>query len=234
MSRSIRRGALAATAIAFSLAALTACGAGSSASTLQVKPDNAATHVGEIKIQNANVITQPEGSEGSAVIAAKIFNNGDKDQVLESVTVEGSREKVKLSPAKGTGPLTVPAGGALILGGEGNPSAVLATGNEAMRDGDVQDVVFDLSRTGEVELQAFVVPATHYFEGFGPTAVPTPSRSASPSTLPADGEDQEAEEGTSEDEEDELNGDDAGTQQSPAAGASASAGHATGGTSAGH
>ncbi|MEV6318942.1 DUF461 domain-containing protein [Streptomyces sp. NPDC051776] len=189
MSRSIRRGALAATAIAFSLAALTACGAGNSASTLQVKPDNAATHIGDIKIQNANVITQPEGTEGSAVIAAKIFNNGDKDQVLKSVTVEGSKEKVKLSPAKGTGPLTVPAGGALILGGEGNPSAVMATGSESMRDGDVQNVVFDLSETGEVKLQAFVVPATRYFEGFGPTAVPTPSRSASATTSPGAGED---------------------------------------------
>ncbi|MGP3928198.1 DUF461 domain-containing protein [Streptomyces sp. 8N616] len=219
MSRSIRRGALAASAIAFSLATLSACGAGNSASTLQVKPDNAATHVGEIKIQNANVITQPEGTEGPAVVAAKIFNNGQEDQTLESVTVEGSGERVKLAPAKGTGPLTVPAGGALTLGGEGNPSAVLAGGSESLRDGDVQEVVFNLSQTGAVRLQAFVVPATSYFEGFGPTAVPTPSRTASPTGSPRRG----AEEEGATEEEGAANGDKAGTHRSPGAGESADA-----------
>lgn len=77
MSSSLRRGALAAAAIAFSIASLAACGAGSDAQTLGVKPDNAATTVGDIKVQNALVITQPDAtSTGPAVISATVFNNG--------------------------------------------------------------------------------------------------------------------------------------------------------------
>jgi hypothetical protein len=186
MSRSLRRGALAATAIAFPLAALSACAAGNSASTLQVKPDTAATAVGGIKIQNVNVITEPDGAQGPAVVTAKIFNDGPKDETLDSITLPDSGDKVKLSPAEGRGPLTVPAGGSLVLGGEGNPSAVIAKSSEATRNGDVQGVVFQLSETGKVKLTAIVVPATGYYEDFGPTVAPGSSRT-SPS--PAAGED---------------------------------------------
>ncbi|MEV0502066.1 DUF461 domain-containing protein, partial [Streptomyces spectabilis] len=97
MSRSLRRGALAATALAISLASLTACGAGNNAQTIEIKPDNAATAVGDIKIQNAMIITQPDReSTGPAVVAATVFNNGRTDQVLESVTVDGTGKKAAL------------------------------------------------------------------------------------------------------------------------------------------
>ncbi|MET8681938.1 DUF461 domain-containing protein [Streptomyces sp. NPDC004647] len=223
----LRRGALAVTAIAFSLVSLSACGAGTTASTLQVKPDNAATAVGDVKIQNVNVISQPRGSEGPAVVTGKIFNNGAKAQILESITVEGAASKVKLSPPKGSGPLTVPAGGTLILGGAGNASAVLARSGESFRDGDVQPVVFDLSETGEVRLTAFVVPAQDFFKDFGPSTLPTPSAPAkpggspsgsatpggSPSPTPAD---EEAENGEEAESEDGPNGDTAGASESAA------------------
>ncbi|MFB7505704.1 DUF461 domain-containing protein, partial [Streptomyces broussonetiae] len=60
MSSSLRRGALAASAIVFSIASLAACGAGNDSQTLEIKPDNAATKVGNIKVQNALIITQPD------------------------------------------------------------------------------------------------------------------------------------------------------------------------------
>lgn len=73
MSSSLRRGALAAAAIAFSIASLAACGAGHNAQTLEIKPDNAATSVGDIKVQNAVVITQPDlESTGPAVVSAMV------------------------------------------------------------------------------------------------------------------------------------------------------------------
>lgn len=181
----LRRGGLAAAAIAFSLASLSACAAGSSASTLQVRPDNPEAKVGVIRIQNANVITEPHGAKGPAVVTGKIFNNGHKDQTLDSITLQGTASKVRLHPAKGSGPLTVPAGGALILGGKGNASAVIPNGSRSVTDGDVQQVVFQLSDTGAVKLGAFVVPATSYFTKFGPSTVPTPSASASPSGSPS-------------------------------------------------
>ncbi|WP_405899062.1 DUF461 domain-containing protein [Streptomyces sp. NBC_00727] len=180
MSRSLRHGALAATAIAFSFTALTACGAGNNAQTLEVRPDNAATSAGTIKIQNVNVITQPErDAKGPAVVSATVFNTGSKAETLDSITLTGSSGSVQLNPAEGSGPVVVPAGGRVVFGGKGNASAVIENGDEATQTGNVQPLVFKFSRTGEVSLGASVVPATHYFKGFGPSALPEPSKTPS-------------------------------------------------------
>ncbi|MFF0556532.1 DUF461 domain-containing protein [Streptomyces sp. NPDC004266] len=191
MSRSLRRGALAATALVFSVAALSACGAGNDAQTLEVRPDNAAVTVDDVKVQNALVITQPlPGAKGPAAVSATVFNNGRLPQTLDSISLPGMRATVTLKAAEGTGPIVVPAQGSVTIGGEGNASAVIENGSEAARDGDAQKVVFKLSRTGDVALNAFVVPAKSYFKDYGPTVVPalpeaaptaTPSSSASPS-----------------------------------------------------
>ena len=51
---------------------------------------------------------------------------------------------------------------------------------------NVQSVVFKFSRTGDVTLRAFVVPATSYFKGFGPSSLPvTPT--GTPATPSASG-----------------------------------------------
>ncbi|MFF8032643.1 MULTISPECIES: DUF461 domain-containing protein [unclassified Streptomyces] len=187
MSSSLRRGALAAAAIAFSIASLSACAAGNNAQSLQIQPDNASAAVGQIKVQNAMVITQPDlESTGPAVIAATLFNEGRTDQTLESVTVPGAGETVELTPAEG-GSLTVPAGGSLILGGEGNASAVLSGSREAVRDGNAQKITFTFSETGDVSLRALVYPAEHHFTSWGPTEAPAaPGSSDGSSEEPAD------------------------------------------------
>ncbi|WP_406170827.1 DUF461 domain-containing protein [Streptomyces sp. NBC_00996] len=173
MSSSLRRGALAAAAIVFSIASLAACGAGNDAQTLEVKPDNAATTVGDIKIQNALVITQPDlQSTGPAVVSATLFNNGRTDETLDSITLTSSGTAAQLKPAKGTGKLVVPAGGSLLIGGEGNASAVLPNGHEAVQDGSVRQVAFAFSKAGDVKLSAFVVPAESYFSKWGPSNIP--------------------------------------------------------------
>ncbi|MEU0285432.1 DUF461 domain-containing protein [Streptomyces sp. NPDC052492] len=204
MSSSLRRGALAAAAIAFSITALSACAAGNNAQTLQIKPDNAATTVGDIQVQNATVITQPDlESTGPAVVSATLFNSGDKDQTLESVTVPGTGKTAELTPAEG-GDLVVPAGGRLILGGEGNASAVLPSSREAVQDGNAQKITFTFSETGEVSLRAIVFPAENFFESWGPSQAPAAGASASPSAEnsgePADGATGEAEGDTAGDE----------------------------------
>ncbi|MFF5534296.1 DUF461 domain-containing protein [Streptomyces cinerochromogenes] len=178
MSSSLRRGALAASAIVFSIASLAACGAGNNSQTLEIKPDNAATSVGAIKIQNALVITQPDlESTGPAVISATLFNSGRSDQTLQSITVEGSGTSAELKPAKGQS-LTVPAGGSLVVGGKDNASATLPSGREAVKDGNAQKLTFTFSKTGKVSLSAFVVPATSYFDKWGPSQIPSASASA--------------------------------------------------------
>ncbi|MCX4455049.1 copper chaperone PCu(A)C [Streptomyces sp. NBC_01340] len=189
MSSSLRRGALAAAAIAFSLASLAACGAGNNAQTLEVKPDNAATSVGDIKIQNALVITQPDTtSTGPAVVSATVFNNGTTPQTLDSVKIGGDGV-AQITPAKGGGKLTIPAGGHVTLGGEGNASAALTNPGAAVKDGNAQPITFTFSKTGDVKLRAFVVPAESYFSKWGPTNIPaapgaTATGSATPSKSP--------------------------------------------------
>ncbi|MGC0376505.1 DUF461 domain-containing protein [Streptomyces sp. SAI-229] len=182
MSSSLRRGALAAAAIAFSIASLSACAAGHNAQTLEIQPDNASTTVGDIKVQNATVITQPDlESTGPAVVSATLFNEGRTDQTLESVTIPGTGKTAELSPAEG-GSLTVPAGGSLILGGEGNASAVLPSSREAVQDGNAQKVTFTFSKTGDVSLRAIVFPAEHFFKSWGPTEeAAAPDASTEPS-----------------------------------------------------
>ncbi|WP_329533557.1 copper chaperone PCu(A)C [Streptomyces sp. NBC_01450] len=186
MSSSLRRGALAAAAIAFSLASLAACGAGNNAQTLEVKPDNAATSVGDIKIQNALVITQPDTtSTGPAVVSATVFNNGTTPQTLDSVKIGGDGV-AQITPAKGGGKLTIPAGGHVILGGEGNASAALTNPGAAVKDGNAQPITFTFSKTGDVKLRAFVVPAESYFSKWGPTNIPAaPGATATGSATPS-------------------------------------------------
>ncbi|MEU6538139.1 copper chaperone PCu(A)C [Streptomyces sp. NPDC047000] len=185
MSSSLRRGALAASVIAFSVASLAACGSGNNSQILQIKPDNAATGVGAIKIQNAIVITQPAGgASGPAVISATLFNSGSKAQTLDSVSVEGDGS-AELTAAGGKGSVTVPAGGSLVLGGAGNASAALKSPGANVADGNAQKVTFTFSETGAVSLRAFVVPAESYFTKWGPSSIPTPSASASAAASPS-------------------------------------------------
>ncbi|MEU9570220.1 DUF461 domain-containing protein [Streptomyces massasporeus] len=186
MSSSLRRGALAAAVTAFSIASLAACGAGNNAQTLEIQPDNAATSVGDIKVQNAIVITQPDlESTGPAAVSATVFNSGKSAETLESITLPGTGKTAELKPAKG-GSLSIPPGGSLILGGKDNASAILPSSREAVQDGNAQKVTFTFSKTGAVSLRAFVVPAEHYFKEWGPSEVPAaPGASSSPSGSPS-------------------------------------------------
>ena len=195
MSSSLRRGALTGAAIVFSIASLSACGAGNDAQTLGVRPDNAAVAVDSLKLQNVTVITQPKpDAKGPAAVTLTVFNEGDKPQTLESISLPGSKAQVKLTPAEGSGSVSVPAQGRVIIGGEGNATAVIENGSQEMDHGVVREVVFRFSETGNVSVKALVVPATNYFKEWGPSEVPSPpeqSPSGSPSateTAPADSE----------------------------------------------
>ncbi|RII13811.1 hypothetical protein DSC45_22925 [Streptomyces sp. YIM 130001] len=194
--RTLRRGAIAASVLALSIGALTACSAGNNAQTLGVQPDDAAATVDDIQVQGAMVVTQPDlKSTGPAAVAATIYNNGDKAQTLDSITVDGTPKAATLKPAKGGGKITVPADGYVVIGGAENASAVLPSSRGSVVDGNAQRVTFTFSKTGKVQLRTFVVPAKSYFGQVGPTEIPKapdakPSKPARPTdgTTPADGE----------------------------------------------
>ncbi|MFF3889213.1 DUF461 domain-containing protein [Streptomyces sp. NPDC001914] len=187
MSSSLRRGSLAAAVIAFSIASLAACGAGTDAQTSEIKPDNAATSVGVIKVQNALVITQPDvKATGPAVVSATLYNNGTTAQTVDSINVAGEGT-AQIKAADGKSKLTVPAGGSVVLGGKGNASAVLSSPSETVLNGSVQKVTFAFSETGDVSLSAFVVPAESYFSGWGPSDIPSaPATSSAPAASPSE------------------------------------------------
>ncbi|MDI5969512.1 hypothetical protein POF50_009180 [Streptomyces sp. SL13] len=184
MSSSLRRGVLAAV-ITLSIAPLAAaCGVGQDPQSLEVKPDSVATTVGDIEIQNAFIITEPQGS-GAAVFTGRVFNNSTSAQQLTSITVQGSAAQAKLTGADGkAGPITIPANGSVALGGKGNPVAELS-GSQGLDVGGFQKAVLDFSSTGQVTVDPAVVPAEHYFAPYGPSVEATPSTAALPSTLPS-------------------------------------------------
>lgn len=213
MRSSLRRGSLAATAAVLSIATLAACGAGNRAQTLQIKPDNAATTVGDIKIQNVNIVTA-EG-EDDAVVSARLFNEGRRDQILTSIGLPGSDARVELAPAEDRQQLVVPAGGTLALGGTGHASAVIPEAEAAgISNGSARPIVFDLSRTGQIELRATVVPATGPYASWGPSA---PADSPEPEETAADEASPGAttEEAATEPAEDTGNSPDASAEAAP-------------------
>ncbi|MGV9450059.1 DUF461 domain-containing protein [Streptomyces sp. NPDC003635] len=226
MSSSLRRGVIAAAAITFSILPLAACGAGNNAQTLEIKPDNAATTVGDIQVQNAVIVTQPDPEAGGpAAVAATLFNNGSTPQKLESITVDGADEPTELKAAKGKS-LTIPAGGSLILGGADNASAVLSSTPEDVKDGNAQKVTFTFSETGEVSLRAFVVPAESYFTGWGPTEVPAaPSEEPTGEATATATETGEPEEGASGSPADTATPTDAASGSATATESHAASGH---------
>jgi hypothetical protein len=179
VSSSLRRGTLAATVLALSVASLSACSAGSNAPTEQIQPDNAMTQVKQIKIQDVQVITTGMAG-GQATITGRVFNNADRAETLKSITLGGSMGGVTLHPAKGKS-LQVPAHGWLTLGGKHHASAVIDDPKAAgIKNGEAQKVVFHLSRTGAVSLRGLVVPVEHGLQRFGPSPAPS-APSVSPS-----------------------------------------------------
>ncbi|MFB7668045.1 DUF461 domain-containing protein [Kitasatospora sp. NPDC056138] len=186
MSRSLRRGAIAALVLA-AIVPLSACAAGNTPDTLQIKPDNAATAIGQnLKLNNIVVVTKADAigdQTGPANVSVNIANSGTTPETLQSVTV-GEGAPATFTDAKGA-PVTevvVPAGGSVLLGGQGQPAAHLASA--AAKVGGFAPVTFSFAKAGKVTAQAQVSPATGLYAAFGPTvaaAPPVPSASASAS-----------------------------------------------------
>jgi len=159
VSRSLRRGAVAAIVLA-AIVPLAACAAGNDASTLEIKPDNAATAIGtDVKLNNIVVVT-PKGSageySGAAALTVNIANtSGDP--------IEG---------------ITLKPGQSVLIGAEGGPTAGVKTSDLSV--GGYAKTSFTFKNAGEVSANANVQPADGLYEGFGPKAA-APSATASPS-----------------------------------------------------
>lgn len=193
MSRSIRVGSIAAIA-ALAIASLSSCSAGNNAETLEIKPDNASATLGtDLLLNNIVVVTGDESSgehTGPANVSVNISNTGAEPAELQSIVV-GDGATAVFADEKGAplSTIVVPPGGAVLLGGEGNPSARVASAS--VHVGGFVPTAFAFKNGEKVATEAAVSPNKGLYKGWGPTASPAavPSKAAgSPSagaTTPA-------------------------------------------------
>ncbi|MEV0533650.1 DUF461 domain-containing protein [Kitasatospora sp. NPDC050463] len=183
MSRSIRVGSIAAIA-ALAIASLSSCSAGNQAETLEIKPDNASATIGtDLLLNNIVVVTGDESSgehTGPANVSVNISNTGAEAVELQSVVV-GDGATAVFADEKGA-PLStvvIPAGGAVLLGGTGNPTARVASAT--VHVGGFVPTAFAFKNGEKVATQAAVSPNKGLYKGWGPTASPAaaPSKAAS-------------------------------------------------------
>ncbi|WP_282206099.1 DUF461 domain-containing protein [Kitasatospora fiedleri] len=180
MSRSLRRGAVAAIVLA-AIVPLAACAAGNDASTLQIKPDNAATAIGsDVKLNNIVVVT-PGGTAGEytgpANVTVNVANTGDGPEVLTSLKVGDTAAKLTDKSGAAVDSIALAPGESVLLGAEGGPLA--AVPNADVSVGGYVKTTFTFKNAGEVSANANVQPADGLYEGYGP-AKASPSAPASP------------------------------------------------------
>ncbi|WAL72480.1 DUF461 domain-containing protein [Kitasatospora sp. YST-16] len=183
MSRSLRRGAVAAIVLA-AILPLAACATGNDASTLQIKPDNAATSVGDgVKLNNIVVVTEA-GSAGAytgpATVTVNIANAGATDDVLTSVKIGDATAKLTDENGAPVSTVDLKVNQSVLLGAQGSPVAQVSSSQLSV--GGYVKTTFTFAKAGEVSAQANVQPAVGSYEAFGPKkAAPSPSASASAS-----------------------------------------------------
>lgn len=195
MSRSLRRGSIAAIA-AIAIASLSSCAAGNTPDTLQIKPDNAAATLGtNIRLNNIVVVTGEHASgdhTGPANVVVNIANTADTPAELQSVTVGGAAATFADAAGAPLSSIVVPAGGAVAIGGQGNPDATVASAT--VHVGGFAPTVFTFKDGQKVEAQAAVSPDSGehgrgLYKGYGPTPSPTvtPAKTTPGATAPATG-----------------------------------------------
>lgn len=186
MSRSLRRGAIAVIALA-AILPLSACAAGNSPETLQIKPDNAATSIGNnLKLNNIVVVTAAGADSehaGPAHLTVNISNSGQTAEKLQSITIGEGVTATFADPSGAALPeIVIPAGGAVLLGGEGQPVAKVSSAK--LEVGGFAPTAFSFATAGKVATEAQVHPAEGMYKSFGPSTAPHASASPDASGSP--------------------------------------------------
>jgi hypothetical protein len=172
VSRSLRRGAVAALIIA-TAPVLAACSAGDGAATLQVKPNAAATTLGSLKLNGINVITATDGSD-RANVSVNIANTSSAVEILTSVSAGGASATL-------SGPAVIPPQRSLLLSGPGEVSATVS--GFTATPGQNTPVTFTFANAGTVTIPALVSAGTGAYALYAP-AVVVPTPTASTTALP--------------------------------------------------
>ena len=171
------RRTISAIVIAALAVSLSGCGAGNNASTRQVKQvtDGAEGSIvkdgNNIKILNLLIVAAPGGN---AVLVGTVINNGDKDDALLGVAINGST-------ANYTGNSILPKNVPIIFEGERANAKVVLPGFGGSAGSNVKVSMF-FGQAGEITLNAIVREARDEYAGIsGAISVPMISPSPTPS-----------------------------------------------------
>jgi hypothetical protein len=173
VSRSIRRGALAAAVAVMTCTVLSGCASGFSAETTQIKDvaEGANGSVGDINLRNMLLVTSEDQS--TAGVVGAIVNHGSAEDSLTAVTVDGVS-------ATGGLPAPVEPNQLLILGSQKGQVQVTVSDIKS-KPGDMANVVLKFRDAGDVSLQVLVEPPVEGYKSWAPSPSPSPSASVSPS-----------------------------------------------------
>lgn len=119
----------------------------------------------DIKVQDATLVTGPEGQSGVASLVMTLINEGEMPDALVKVTTEPattSSQKV---------PIAVKSGASVQVGGSAAEQIVLT--GVSVTPGSYATVTFSFERAGSETRSVAVVPAVGYYEGYGPAAALT-------------------------------------------------------------
>jgi copper(I)-binding protein len=167
-------------ALALLIAAATAgCEAGLNAPTLQYHEaaGGAYGNANGIKISNVYVLGAPSGSSlpagSSAGVFLGLFNGGNDDDALVSVSAPGYASSVHLSG----GTISLPVQAPVYLTGP-EPTVVLTNLTKTLTAGDVVPLTLTFQRAGSVQLQVPVQPRSFFYGTDSPA--PTTTATATP------------------------------------------------------
>jgi copper(I)-binding protein len=115
-----------------------------------------------IKVQDATLVTGPEGESGVASLVMSIINEGELPDALVRVTTEPATTSSQKTP------IAIRPGSSVRVGGPATDQIVL-TGLK-VAPGSYATVTVTFERAGSETRKVAVVPAVGYYEGYGPAA----------------------------------------------------------------
>lgn len=119
----------------------------------------------DIKVQDATLVTGPEGQSGVASLVMTLVNEGEMPDALVKVSTEPATTSSQRIP------IAVKSGASVQVGGPAAEQIVLT--GVSVTPGSYATVTFSFERAGSETRSVAVVPAVGYYEGYGPAAALT-------------------------------------------------------------
>lgn len=128
--------------------------------------DGVPVDVGDLEVRNLALVSGEDG--GQAVLTGTVGNTGTEDATFQAVVGEGETLEAK-----------VPAGGVVVLSGEGDQLSVPALDASP---GDMVEIAVGTGASDQTPVSVPVLDAQGYYEDYAPSSTSSSSTSSSPSS----------------------------------------------------